>query len=689
MEKPSKIILSTIAITAVLSAVIMVTLPLVIDPNDFKPEIAAAVKDKTGRELVLDGELKLSVFPWFGVETGKAVLNNAPDFPAATPFAALEQSEIRLRLLPLLSKKVYIDRIVLKGLVVNLARNQQGVSNWHDLTESNAALAQSPATTGPQQTQQAPPFPTVEISDIVIENARINWDDLQAGQHIEITDLNLETGKFAFEQPVTLAVSLNARNTASQTSHDVKFNTEFNVNQQLNLFTLNHGELLLSSPGKSLEAQLTVNEAMFDKTQHSGKISGLQLKSGELLLTANLTSTDVDNKPVLQGPVNVAPFSPANFMRQLNIALPSMRDANALNKLALNFDLAATADSADLKNLAMTLDDSQIKGSVAIKNFAQPEIGFTLDIDALDVDRYLKPAEKSSKPLTSPAMMLAAGAAAVPIETLRQLNADGTLTLGRLKANGLFMQDVRIDLNSKNGAIKTQQSVKQFYQGSYSGEISVDARGDKPALAVNDEIERAQIEPLLKDYRGAAKFSGIVNTSAQLQARAGEIKETLNGRFSFMLKDGAIKGFSLQKIIDKGKALLKAPAFPSDNENDQTVFSELSGTATIVNGLIQNNDLVGKASKVRVDGNGSINLNSEALDYTVDAKLLDADDPDPDFADNAVTIKVGGTLDQPSYTIDIASLWNDKNKAKVEKLIDKIDNKLAPGVGNLLKKFLH
>lgn len=690
MEKPSKIVLSTIAITAVLCAAIIGTLPFIIDPNDFKPEIAAAVKDKTGRELVLDGELRLSVFPWFGVQTGKASLSNAPDFPAATPFVAMEQSEIRLRLLPLLSKKVDIDRISLKGLIVNLVRNPQGIGNWHDLTEKNAVTAQSPATTEPQQTQQATPSPTVEISGISIENARIDWDDLQAGQHIEISGLNLEIGKFEFEQPVALAVSLNARNTVAQNSYDVKFNTEFSVDRQLNLFTLNHSELFLSSPGVSLDGQLTVDQAILDKVQQSGKISGLKLKSGEVLLTANLTGTHIDNKPALQGPISVAPFSPANFMRQLNIALPSMRDANALNKLALTFDLTATTDSADLKNLAMTLDDSQIKGSVAIRNFSQPEFGFALDIDALDVDRYLKPADKSSKPLTSPAMMLAGAAAAVPIETLRQLNADGALTLGRLKANGLVMQDVRIDLNSKNGAIKTQQSVKQFYQGSYSGELSVDARGDKPALAVNDKIERAQIEPLLKDYRGATKFSGMLNASAQLQARAGELKETLNGRFGFMLKDGAIKGFSLQKIIDKGKAaLLKAPALSSDNENDQTLFSELSGTATIANGLIRNNDLVGKAGKVRVDGNGSVNLNSEALDYKFDAKLLDAEDPDPDFADNALTIKVGGTLEQPSYTIDIASLWTDKNKAKVEKLIDKIDDKLAPGVGNLLKKFLH
>ncbi|MGZ5045598.1 MAG: AsmA family protein, partial [Methylobacter sp.] len=80
MGKPFKIILSTIAAMVLLLIVAVCILPFVINPNDFKPEIIAAVKDKTGRELVLDGELKLSLFPWAGISTEKIALSNAPEF---------------------------------------------------------------------------------------------------------------------------------------------------------------------------------------------------------------------------------------------------------------------------------------------------------------------------------------------------------------------------------------------------------------------------------------------------------------------------------------------------------------------------------------------------------------------------------------------------------------------------------
>ncbi|MGZ4991544.1 MAG: AsmA family protein [Methylobacter sp.] len=695
MGKPFKIILSVIAAMLLLLITVACILPFVIDPNDFKPEMAAAVKEKTGRELVLDGELKLSLFPWIGISTGKATLSNTPEFQDR-PFATIDESHVKVLLLPLLSKKVEISNIAVKGLTLNLARNKQGIANWDDLSAKTAA----PTATGKQDQQpgHAVAPTTFSIGGITIENARVNWDDLKTEKHIEIKDLNLNADKLTVDEPFGLVVSMAALNDQSKSIQTIKLNTELSVNEQLDTFALHHSDLQVTSsgetvPGKSVTAALTVTDIALDMGQQTAKISGLQLKSGDVSLSAELTGASIKDMPSFRGPVTVAPFNPANVLQQLAIAVPAMQDANALSKLSASFDLSATANSADLQNLELTLDDTQIKGVIDIKDFAQSIIGFNLNIDALDADRYLSPADKSSRPIASPAVMLAAALSALPAETLRKLNADGTVSLGRLKVSGLAMQDIHINLNSKNGIVSTQQTVKQFYQGSYSGNLNMDAHADKPLLVVNEKIDHVQIEPLLKDYKGAAHISGIVNASAQLQGqgrKADELKASLNGRLSFLFKDGVIKGFNLQKIIDEGKALIKGSALPSDSKNDQTLFSEMSGTATIANGLIQNDDLVAESSKLRVNGKGSLNLNSETLDYKIDAKLLDSDAvaTEPKPVKGAVAINIAGTLSEPSYTIDMASLLTDQNKAKIEKLIDKLDKKVGPGLGNLLKGFL-
>jgi AsmA protein len=696
VRKLFKIILSIVTGLILLLIAAVCVLPFVFDPNNFKPEIIGAVKDKTGRELVLEGDLKVSLFPWIGLSTGKVTLNNPPGFQGQA-LAALEESNIKVGLLPLLSKKIEVSHIVLKGLVLNLARDKQGLANWADLTGSGSIPAATANIGKPdQQPLPAAALAAFTMGGITVENARINWDDLRGERHLEIKDLNLSADKFAFDQPVGIIASLTVLETESKMIQTIQFNTKLSVNQHLDSFVLQQSDITMTTsgetiPGKSLTTTLTSTDIALDMNQQSSKIQGLLLKSGDAAIVAEMTGTHIIDNPSFQGTVAVAPFSAAKFTQQLGITLPPMQDANALGKLAANFDFVATVDSADIKNLIMTLDDTQIKGSVGVTSFALPAIRFKLDINALDLDRYLAPADKSSKPIASPAILLAGGFSVLPVETLRKLNAEGTVSLGKLKANGLSMQGIHLNLSTKNGVITTQQSVKQFYQGSYTGNLNMDAQGKKSALVVNEKIDHVQIEPLLRDYQGEARMSGIVDASAQLQGqghKADELKASLNGQLSFLFKDGVIKGFNLQKIIDQGKALIKEPALPKDYKNDQTLFSEMSGTATITNGLIQNNDLVAKSSKLRVDGKGSVNLNTEALDYKADAKLLDADATEPEQVKGAMTVNIAGTLSNPSYTIDIASLLIDKNKAKIDKLINKLDKKLGPGLGDLLKGIL-
>src|SRR5215467_4008474 len=45
------------------------------DPNQFKDQLVHWVQERTQRDLVLDGELKVSYFPKLGLESGKASLS--------------------------------------------------------------------------------------------------------------------------------------------------------------------------------------------------------------------------------------------------------------------------------------------------------------------------------------------------------------------------------------------------------------------------------------------------------------------------------------------------------------------------------------------------------------------------------------------------------------------------------------
>jgi AsmA protein len=122
-----------IAAVVALFAVAAIAVFLFFDPSDFRDDIAEAVKKSTGRDLVIDGDVSLQVFPWLAVEVGHAALGNAPGF-GDEAFAEFDRAQLSVRLMPLLLRReVTVGTAVLDALRLNLAVDSNGRSNWDDL----------------------------------------------------------------------------------------------------------------------------------------------------------------------------------------------------------------------------------------------------------------------------------------------------------------------------------------------------------------------------------------------------------------------------------------------------------------------------------------------------------------------------------------------------------------------------
>jgi hypothetical protein len=72
MKRLFKILGLVVGVVVVLLIVAGVAVSLLFDPNDYKDEITAAVQDATGRQLTLDGDLELAVFPTIRIAVGGA-----------------------------------------------------------------------------------------------------------------------------------------------------------------------------------------------------------------------------------------------------------------------------------------------------------------------------------------------------------------------------------------------------------------------------------------------------------------------------------------------------------------------------------------------------------------------------------------------------------------------------------------
>ncbi|KAF3982474.1 MAG: AsmA family protein [Methylococcales symbiont of Hymedesmia sp. n. MRB-2018] len=730
MSKFLKVLLSIFASVVLLIIIAVIAIPFFINPNDFKAEIAAMVKDHSGRDLAIDGDLEVSIFPWVGISTGKLVLSNAKGFEDK-PFAEINASNVKVKLIPLFSKQIKISQIVLKGLVLNLAKNKQGISNWEDISKQNQSVEKKIKTIK-QDTQKQEkvaqksesnealiPLAGLAIGGISIEQAKISWDDQQKGKYTEINEFNFIMDKLVFGKAIGLDLSFSIFNKEPELTESIDFTTDLIINEALDNFKLTKIKIKSVTsgngiPGGELIATLLA-EVAIDMSQQTLNISKLSLNANNLSLTANINGTQIVDKPNFSGSIDIAEFNLASLMSQIAMPLPETEDSTAMSKASMRLSFQSSQDLVTIHDLSVNLDDSHINGSVKIKNFEAPAINFDLKVDNIDIDRYMpvddestesqtiadstgKPSpqpKKAAKAVSTSAKAVAAVTTIFPVETLRGLNANGQISIDQLKINQLNMQGLNFKLKAKNGVINTQQKVKHFYQGSYSGSTSINVQGNTPHLSLSHKLARVQIEPLLKDKLGETKMTGVVNASIKIKGQGNTekaLKSSLNGDIDFSFKDGIIKGFNLQKIIDKGKSLIGKETLTTGNKNDQTVFSIIKGTAKITNGLISNKDLYAKASKLRVSGKGTAHLVSEKIDYAINAKLIKREataTKSEKIKGIPIAINVAGTFTNPSYRLDIVAMLAEKNKEKInkkkDKLLKKLDEKLGPGVSDLLK----
>lgn len=125
---------SVIGLVVLLVAVVL----LVMDPNDYKPEIAALVKKKTDMDLLITDRLEWTLWPNIGVALGKTSLT---DTDAKETLVAVDKASVSVQLLPLLSKKIQIDAVSLDGAKVRLIVHADGSTSWDRML---AKLASAP-----------------------------------------------------------------------------------------------------------------------------------------------------------------------------------------------------------------------------------------------------------------------------------------------------------------------------------------------------------------------------------------------------------------------------------------------------------------------------------------------------------------------------------------------------------------
>ena len=362
-------------------------------------------------------------------------------------------------------------------------------------------------------------------------------------------------------------------------------------------------------------------------------------------------------------------------------------DANASGELDIIFDLQANVEylieqqQLTLDSMALALNEFQVGGRVQVSNFAKPALRFDLATENIDVDALLDTPPATDTTATDTTAPAAAGSASedvqikLPMEVLRDLDIDGSFKIGQLKIQNLRMNDVDIKVTAKNGLVALKPVTLNTYGGTVEAAVTIDVKADKPKYGVSKTIQGVQVGDLLKDYSGKAPIAGLLNAKANLTTNGewlSKLKLNSNGTLQLEFLDGALNGFNLRQSIDAAKAKFSGQDAPT-NETLKTDFSSLTISGVIRKGVFSSDDLDLQAPLLRVGGEGSANLNSEMVDYLVNAKLVGTIEGQQggtadQLAGLEIPVRIKGPFSDPEIDVQLDEMLKAKVDAEKEKL---------------------
>jgi AsmA protein len=650
-----------------LIAIALVGVRLLVNPNDYKDRIARSVKDSTGRELALPGDIKLAVFPWIALELGPASLGNPPGF-GAEPFAAVKHAALRVKLLPLLHRQLQVGRIEITGLDLRLHRNAAGKGNWEDFGGGQSAPASPGAGAGTLR----------ELAGVLITDSRVSYQDLVAEK------VNLEVGRVTpgAATPVKLTLNLvtgpDARPLALAGRFDV---TPDLAGGRYRFAPLElDGAISLAKGAAPVPWKFAAPELAVDLTAQTLSAPAFSAQLGAARLSGAVQGKKLLDAPSFGGTFKLDPVALRALLGQLGVAAPKMRDAHALASLAASGELAYGGNALRATRLDVRLDDSVLRGDAGLTNLDTKAMSFDLAIDRIDLDRYRSPDETGVK---QPAE--AQGSPGDPLKTLRM---NGKLSLDSAKVAGVTLGQVHLEMAARDGVIHIAPARARLYGGNYTGDITFDDRGAVPALKLSQTMAGVDMAQLLRDFAKTQRLSGRGTVSSTLTARgrgSEALMKSLNGHLAASIDGGALEGLDLWFEINRALAVVQQQTLPAGQSSGRTRFDTCKASADLTDGVATTRDLNLASQNLRVTGEGTMNLVSGAIDYRVKATVLKQPGSPGAGTLADVPVTVTGTLGAPKVRPDVGGMAKARVQQEVEKHKQELQQKLQDKLQDLLK----
>jgi AsmA protein len=635
-----------VSLIAVVIAV-LILLPMFVNVKQYKPRVEAQVTKATGRAFSLGDDFRLSLFPYASLSFSDLHLGNLPGFQEKD-FIVVKSFDMRVKLVPLLFKDVRVKRFILKGARIVLETGKDGRHSWEFNEKTTPEISAKKITEAKQsqkgESGKGPFLRAFTLGEFAITDGSVLWLDQKKKERKEISDVTLLLQDVSLNRPVNVAFS------GKIDKHP--FALKGNVGP------------IGKMPGKG--------KIPLDLSVRALEQLNIELKGNVV---------DPATQPKFDLAVNVSPFSPRKLLVAMGKALPvSISDPGVMNHISFKAGIKGEPQNISVSDGVLDFDESRVNFMIKAGNFAEPHVVFNMDIDQIDLDRYLPMTDKKETgtkgPKTTRSKPKAKGSKRTDYSLLRRLSLNGTMRLGKLKIKNIKIEHVHLTLTGEKGIFNLHPLAMSLYQGDVSGKGLFSVQSDVPNTNINLALNNVQAGPFINDLFKKDFLEGMLMAQVNLSMNgedAAAIKKTLTGNGNLLFKDGAIKGVDLDGMVHNVEAAF-GMAEKSGN-SPRTDFSKLSVPFSVNKGLVSTTNTTLISPLIRMTASGKADLVNELLDFRLEPKLVETLKGQGDTKNRSglmVPVIVVGSFSSPKFRPDLEGIL----KQEIGKRLPELQNKL-------------
>ncbi len=578
-------------------------------------------------------------------------------------FAEATEATLKVEFLPLLTGKIRVNKLLLRGVKVNVIKDTEGKFNFDNFISNQAETVEV------KQQNTSSSNISVFAENIDLQNSSFHYEDKQTKTEFDIDNLNINIQNFSLTDFFSFHLDL-------QTS--------------LNMDDIKLTPVTLDLQGRAHLENLNLSKAFIEIDPFT-----LSYKEAKMIFTGKMTNFD-NPLLTLEGKIEGINDKVIKSITPMDLPVFALPAAD----LAVKANIDLETNKANIAKADIVIGNSYIKNEADI-DFSAEDLIYTAKTNFyLSLTDIYKSAKEMLKEI-APEGVITGNIQTVSAKpdpkikgkiTLKNLGAiiaekqlknfNGEITINSLK---------NIKTNVMNGSYNDSKFVTSLAYSQPAKPINIDFMLDLDKFTLDDinfdeilssssetakggEVQEKQssdfgtynikVDVKVKEVANNVLTAKDLILKADLKNFANDLSN-LQGNLNFSSSDGEIRDinklmnsskimkatFSVIKVIQQVFSVAKLEKLSLGNNNTIT-YSQIEGAYTIKDGLINLDKSTIISNLLTVNAGGTINLVSEKLDMKVNThfgKVTEGSGFKP------VVLKIKGTMNDPKYSVDVLS----------------------------------